>query len=90
MPGGLSKWCLIVVRQDEETAEIGPVTVVPEYRRKGIMKAALHESLRRMQDDGIKFGKLEVDAKNEPAINLYKKFGFEKVREQECFGWRVE
>jgi ribosomal protein S18 acetylase RimI-like enzyme len=81
---------LIVVRQDDETAVIGPVAVVPEYKRKGIMKAALHESLRRMQDDGIKFGKLEADAKNEPAINLYKKFGFEIVHEQEYFAWRVE
>lgn len=81
---------LIVVRQDGETTEIGPVAVVPEYKRKGIMKAALHESLRRMQDDGIKFGELEADAKNEPAMNLYRKFGFEIVHEQEYFAWRVE
>jgi len=81
---------LIVVRQEEETADIGPVAVIPEYKRKGIMKATLHESLRRMKEDGIRFAKLEADAKNEPAINLYKKFGFEIIHEQEYFAWRVE
>ena len=81
---------LIVSRQDGETAEIGPVAVVPEYKRKGIMKATLHESLSRMQEDGIKFAQLEADVKNEPAINLYKKFGFEIVYEQEYFAWKVE
>jgi len=81
---------LIVVRQDEETAEIGPVAVVPEYKRKGIMKTTLHESFLRMKEDGIKFAKLEADAKNEPAINLYKKFGFEIQYEQEYFAWKVE
>jgi ribosomal protein S18 acetylase RimI-like enzyme len=81
---------LIVVRQNEETAQIGPVVTVSEYRRRGIMKAALHESLRRMQEDGIRSAELEVDAKNEPAINLCRKFGFEIVQEQEYFAWRVE
>jgi ribosomal protein S18 acetylase RimI-like enzyme len=81
---------LIVVRQDGDTAEIGPVAVVPEFKRKGIMSATLHESLKRMKEDGIEYGQLEADAFNEPAIKLYKKFGFEIVHEQEYFAWRVE
>lgn len=81
---------LIVVRQDDEKAEIGPVAIIPEYKNQGIMSTTLYESLKRMKEDGLKFGQLEADAVNEPAIKLYKKFGFEIIHEQEYFAWRVE
>ncbi|MHA1137329.1 MAG: GNAT family N-acetyltransferase [Candidatus Thorarchaeota archaeon] len=79
-----------IVRVDDEEAEIGPVGVTPKYHRQGIMKAILHESFKRLQEDGIKIAKLEVDGSNEPAISLYTKFGFEKQYTQEYFAWRIE
>jgi len=79
-----------VVRPDDEGVEIGPVGVIPRYKRQGIMKAVLHESIKRLQEDGVKTAQLEADASNEPAINLYKMFGFEQVHTQEYYAWKVE
>ncbi|MCK4567282.1 MAG: hypothetical protein KAU48_08235 [Candidatus Thorarchaeota archaeon] len=39
---------------------------------------------------GGKIAQLEADVGNEPAINLYKMFGFEQVHTQEYYAWRVE
>jgi len=79
-----------IVRVDDETAEIGPVGVIPKYHRQGIMKAVLHESFKRLKEDGINVGRIEADGSNEPAITLYTKFGFKKQYDQEYFAWRVE
>ncbi|MHA1862966.1 MAG: GNAT family N-acetyltransferase [Candidatus Thorarchaeota archaeon] len=79
-----------VVRPDDESVEIGPVGVIPRYKRQGIMKAVLHESIKRLQEDGVKTAQLEADTRNEPAINLYKMFGFEQVHTQEYYAWKVE
>ncbi len=79
-----------VVRVDEDSAHIGPIGIIPKYRKQGIMKAVLHESFKRLQEEGIKIGKLEADGSNEPAISLYTKYGFEKQYTQEYYAWRVE
>ncbi|MFW9844161.1 MAG: GNAT family N-acetyltransferase [Candidatus Thorarchaeota archaeon] len=79
-----------VVRVDDDTAEIGPVGVIPKYHRQGIMKAVLHESFKRLKEDGINVGRLEADKSNEPAITMYMKYGFKKLYEQEYFAWRVD
>ena len=79
-----------VIRPDDDNVEIGPVGVIPKYRRQGIMKAVLHESIRRLQEEGVKIALLEADVSNEPAINLYKIFGFEQLHTQEYYAWKVE
>lgn len=79
-----------VVRVEDDTAEIGPVGVIPKYSRKGIMKAVLHESTKRLQEDGIKIARLEADKSNDPAISLYTKFGYKEQYTQQYFVWRVE
>ncbi len=79
-----------VVRVNDDSAHIGPVGVIPKYHRQGIMRAVLHESIKRLQEDGVKIAELEADVSNEPAINLYKMFGFEQVHTQEYYAWKVE
>ncbi|MGY5879177.1 MAG: GNAT family N-acetyltransferase, partial [Candidatus Thorarchaeota archaeon] len=79
-----------IVRVGDDSAEIGPVGVIPKYHRHGIMKSVLHESLKRLKEDGIKIGRLEADGSNEPAVALYTKFGFEKQYDQEYFAWKVQ
>ncbi|MBE0526536.1 MAG: GNAT family N-acetyltransferase [Candidatus Thorarchaeota archaeon] len=79
-----------LVRQDDDGAEVGPVGLIPKYHRKGIMKAVLHESLKRLQEDGIKIAHLEADKSNDPAISLYTKFGFEEMYTQQYFAWKVK
>lgn len=51
----------------------------PNFRRKGIASALLSALLRKMKERGAKSVRLEVKVSNEPAINLYTKFGFKTV-----------
>jgi ribosomal-protein-alanine N-acetyltransferase len=57
------------------------IAVLPEYRRRGIATALM---LRAMDTMKNKYGAsevyLEVRVSNEPAIRLYEKLGFTKVR----------
>ena len=54
------------------------IAVLPEYRRRGIGYALVSKALEAM---AVKYGAkecyLEVRVSNTPAINLYKKLGFE-------------
>ncbi len=78
-----------VVRVDDSSARIGPVGIIPEYQRQGIMKSVLHESFKKFREDGIKIAKLEANRNNHPAIKLYTKFGFEEQHTQQIYVWRV-
>ncbi len=51
------------------------VAVLPEYRRQGIARALLTESMKNSMD----FISLEVRESNIPAIKLYTAFGFENM-----------
>lgn len=51
------------------------VAVLPEYRGRGIAKALIEKQFENKMD----FITLEVRESNLPAINLYKKTGFENV-----------
>ena len=79
-----------VVRVEDDSAHIGPLGVIPKHQRKGIMKAVLHDSIKQLQEDGIKIARLETDKTNDPAIGLYTKFGFKEQYTQQYFAWRVE
>ncbi|MFW9844162.1 MAG: GNAT family N-acetyltransferase [Candidatus Thorarchaeota archaeon] len=79
-----------VIRVNEESANIGPVGVIPKYQRQGIMKSVLHEAIKRLQEDGIKVATLDANRSNGPAIDLYTKFGFEEQHTQQIFAWMVE
>jgi ribosomal-protein-alanine N-acetyltransferase len=56
------------------------VAVLPPYRRKGIGEALVAKAMDAMQLYNAKQCFLEVRMTNEPAINLYKKLGFEVTR----------
>jgi len=54
------------------------IAVLPGYRRMGIGEALLREALRAMIEHyGVRECYLEVRVSNMPAINLYRKLGFE-------------
>lgn len=78
-----------VARPDEESVEIGPFGIHPEYEGQGIGKALLHRMITLLLDDGLTLVKLEADIENTPALNLYKKFGFEEKNTQEYYAWRT-
>jgi ribosomal-protein-alanine N-acetyltransferase len=57
------------------------IAVLEGYRRKGIGESLMKKGMDSMRDDyGAKEVYLEVRVSNEPAIRLYEKLGFKKVK----------
>ena len=57
------------------------IAVLPGYRRRGIGSSLLRETIRAVRDVyRAEALYLEVRVSNTPAIRLYEKFGFRKVR----------
>lgn len=53
------------------------VAVHPDFRGRGIAKALVAESLRRLRARGARRVRLEVRPGNVPAVRLYERAGFE-------------
>jgi len=56
------------------------VAVLPQYRRKGIGQALITEAMEGMRLYNAKQCFLEVRVTNTPAVDLYKKLGFQVTR----------
>lgn len=56
------------------------IAVLPEHQRKGLGQALMKEAMKGMELHKAKECYLEVRVSNTPAINLYKKLGFEISR----------
>ena len=60
------------------------LVVLPEYRRLGIAKNLIYTACKYYENKGLgEIMSLQVDKDNVPAINLYKKVGFE-IKEPIC------
>jgi len=59
--------------------DFGPVGALAAYRRQGLTRAALLESLRRMQAYGMERVCISTGVRNTPAIRLYESVGFKIV-----------
>lgn len=64
--------------------DITNVAVAPEYRRKGLAQRLIAEFEGLLPDDAEKIF-LEVRESNAPAIELYRKCGFEKLSVRKNF-----
>ncbi len=53
------------------------IAVDESHRREGIGSALIMNALNRLDENGANRAKLEVRVSNDPAINFYKKIGFE-------------
>ena len=62
-----------------EEMEILNLAVRPEARRAGVASKLLHSMLCDCRTNGVQQGFLEVKESNAPAIDLYRKFGFNQV-----------
>ncbi len=63
-----------------DEAELFKIAVLPDFRRQGIaeeMLKALHE---KMKERGARVCFLEVRSRNIPAVSLYEKAGYRRVR----------
>jgi len=56
------------------------IAVLPEHQREGIGCALMREAMEAMVNHKAKECYLEVRASNVPAVNLYRKMGFEIIR----------
>ena len=71
LAGYAGLWCIV------DEGHITNVAVHPDWRRRHIGEALISVLLEHTLKNGIKSHTLEVRASNDPAISLYKKFGFE-------------
>jgi ribosomal-protein-alanine N-acetyltransferase len=56
------------------------VAVLPKYQRKGLGMALMNETMKNMRLYRAKECFLEVRASNTPAVDMYKKLGFQVAR----------
>ena len=75
--GNVVGYCGIYLAADE--GEITNVAVSSTYRRMGIADMLLKNLLKEATQKGAVRFILEVRCSNRPAIQLYKKFGFEEL-----------
>ena len=69
-----------------DSATIDQIAVKKSERNKGFAKILLEKSINDLKELGeVSFFTLEVRTSNEPAINLYKSFGFQKVTIKEKY-----
>ena len=65
---------------------VDQIAVKKSERNQGFAKILLEKSINDLKELGeVSFFTLEVRASNEPAINLYKSFGFQKVTIKEKY-----
>ncbi|MFN7253412.1 MAG: GNAT family N-acetyltransferase [Anaerobacillus sp.] len=69
----------IMVSYSEHAAFISGFGIMPDSRGNGFGKAALKEALRLINENNIYEVELDVECKNNTALNLYKACGFEEL-----------
>lgn len=68
-----------------DSATINQIATRIEARKKGIATKLLIECENRIKQENVEFLTLEVRKNNEPAKNLYLKFGFTQVTVKEKY-----
>jgi [ribosomal protein S18]-alanine N-acetyltransferase len=85
-PSGPGEVCgYIVTSVKGERAELVSITVDPAERGKGVASALLRSTRRRLLLCGVSRFYLMVRCGNVPAIRLYEKFGFRRLRRSQKY-----
>jgi ribosomal protein S18 acetylase RimI-like enzyme len=66
------------------------VFVVPEWRRRGLARYLLGQSMLYLQERGLAFAELEMDSENEPARVLYESLGYRVCQDEISLGLLLE
>lgn len=69
---------------------VNGVGIHPDYRRRGLAKLLMTESMVRAAKNGMKDLILEVDIENQRAISLYEQLGFKKDKGSISHVWTAE
>lgn len=79
-PGGrIGAFCIAWPDNDNRIGLFEPVGTHPDFQRRGLGKAVLAESLRRLQERGMEQASVCTNADNEAALRLYEAVGFRLV-----------
>jgi [ribosomal protein S18]-alanine N-acetyltransferase len=65
----------------EKQSVISEIAISRNFRGRSFAKKLLKESIEEMKINGVSSILLYVNIKNQPAISLYEKFGFQKTKE---------
>lgn len=77
--GGDVAGYILCAPESSGEARVVSLGVGPNYRRKGIGTALMHEALDELTARGFSVVVLEVRVSNEVALSLYERLGFKKV-----------
>ena len=69
--GRLAAYCLFWLYPDNKTAEIDPIGTHPDYRQRGLARALVLESFRRMRKCGLRFAYIASESEDPVVSHLY-------------------
>lgn len=77
-----SRYCGTIqgIRDRSGYGAIQNLGIVPEHRNRGLGSVLMHRALTGFQRAGLRRAFLEVTARNEGAIKLYRRMGFARAR----------
>jgi ribosomal-protein-alanine N-acetyltransferase len=70
----------ILLTKKRYNANIATIDIHPDYRRRGIANALIQFAEDQLKTIGIKSLTLQVEIDNEPALELYEKLCFKKIK----------
>ena len=76
---------VLTAAPEVDGCEVSYVGVVPDARRRGVGRELVRKALFEAKAMGGHEVVLSVDARNEPALNLYAKLGFEVFERREVY-----
>lgn len=76
-----------VAYEKNNYAYISGVGILPQYRGNGYGRGALVEALRLIKEKSVEVVELDVECKNDTALQLYKSCGFEEVSVVNYYRW---
>lgn len=80
--------CLMTIRNNGDTGYIPDIVIDPDYQGKGLGKALLIHSMKKIIDGEPDIVKVDLDVTLENnARFLYKSVGFKNVREYSMYNW---
>ena len=77
-------------QRDITTGEIEPIGLLKKYRRKGLGKNLLLESLFRLKKQGTTRIEIGTWEENQPAIALYRRTGFKRIQTVKHLGFHLQ
>ncbi len=71
--------CVLVTLAPDRTADLAYIGLIPSARGRGLGKHLMRAMLNRLAQRDIRSVRLAVDAKNTPALKLYRQLGFRRI-----------